>query len=173
MNDFQVAYRDEKLETGAPPPVWDAFCGLIGLVQCGASKIDIRNQITALEAEMMKLPQVEQPLEHFFTDGLYGRKIFNPKDSFIITKIHKEPNFSFILSGRLAVITEDGMEIHEGPKFFVTKPGTKRLIYAQTDVVFMTVHPNPENLRSLDVLEDRIIAKDFDEVPFELKEVLS
>lgn len=169
MTDFQVAYKQPATLDG---PLWDAFGCLMKLAQDGASRLEVREQIETLEAEMMKLPQVEQPLEHLFTDGLYGRRILNPQGSLLVTKIHKEPNFSFILSGRLGVISENGFEIFEGPRMFITKPGTKRVLYAQTDVVFITVHPNPQNVQDLEVLEDRIIAKSFDEIEIQAENIM-
>lgn len=164
MNDFQVEYQNRKLENRHANPAADAFCELISAVHSGDSGLSIRAKIEALESEMEKLPRVEQPVEHFFADKLYGRVIFNPKDSFIVTKIHKQENISTLISGRLGVISENGMEVIEGPKVFVTKPGTKRVLYAQTDVLFSTVHQNPNDLRDLEALEDQIIAKSFEEI---------
>lgn len=123
-----------------------------------------RAAMSHLEEAMSKCPQVEQPLEHNFVPGLYARKIFNPKGSLIVTKEHKQANFSFVLQGRLGVITEDGMKTLEAPAFFATQPGTKRVLYAQEDTVFVTVHPNPDSTEDLAVLESRIIGGLFDEV---------
>jgi len=157
--NFQVAYsqpcQTSKVEV--------AMAGLHNAMACG-SRLDRRQAIDHLESEMAKLPQVEQPLEHHFTEGLYGREIFNPKDSIIVTKIHKAPNFSFLLKGKLSVVTEDGVDVIEAPMFFVTKPGTKRVLYSHEDTIFMTVHPNPKNDLNLEVLEAGIIAGGFDEV---------
>ena len=81
-----------------------------------------------------------------------------------MTKIHREPNISTLLRGRMAVITEDGAQILAAPAQFITFPGTKRIIYAITECEFTTVHPNHENITDLDELEERIIAQDFDEI---------
>jgi hypothetical protein len=115
-----------------------------------------REAIAALEEAMAAYPQVEQPLTHHFVDGLYAREIFNPKGSLIVTKTHKEGNFSFLPIGHLLVISEDGQKELKGGMFFSTKPGTKRFIYAIEDTRFVTVHPNPSNCQDLEILEDRI-----------------
>jgi len=158
--NFQVEYHptQDLVSTGS---------ALVEVLRCAqecAGKLAIRNAINRLEAEMAKLPQVEQPVKHHFANGLYGREIFNPADSIIVTKEHKAENISFLLSGTMSVITEDGMKILTGPMVFVTKPGTKRVIYSQTDCLFATVHPNPSNSDNLNVLEAGIIAGGFDEV---------
>jgi hypothetical protein len=175
MNDFQVAYQRAARQSVTHihrNPVADAFCDLLSSVHSGDTGLSVRAKIEALEAEMDKLPQVEQPVQHFFADKLYGRVIFNPKDSFIVTKIHKQENISTLISGRLGVISENGLEVIEAPKVFVTKPGTKRVLYAQTDVLFSTVHQNPNDLRDLDALEDQIIAKSFAEIETLAQEAL-
>ena len=137
---------------------------LIILAESGASRGFVRSAIENFEHMVMSFPQAEQPLEHFFTDGLYGRKILNPKGSVIVTKLHRESNFSFILQGILLCITEDGVSKLEAPKMFVTSPGTKRILVAVNDVIFCTVHPNPENLTDTDELESRIIAPSFSDI---------
>jgi hypothetical protein len=113
--------------------------------------------INALEAVMATYPQAEQPLTHHFNEGQYAREIFNPKGSLIVTKTHKQGNFSFIPWGRLLVISEEGQKELTGGMFFATKPGTKRFIYALEDSRFVTVHPNPDNCEDLEILESRII----------------
>lgn len=126
------------------------------LMQAGSTEAR-REAISALEDQMSKFPQVEQPLTHHFNEGQYAREIFNPKGSLIVTKTHKQGNFSFIPKGRLLVISEEGQREMNAGQFFATKPGTKRLIYAMEDTRFVTIHPNFQNLTDLDELERQII----------------
>lgn len=151
----------------AQPTAQEAVAGALAVVfealQTGTRETR-RAAIANLEAAMSKCPQVEQPVEHNFAPGLYARRIINPQGSLIVTKIHKQPNFSFVLRGRLGVITEDGMKTVQAPAFFKTEPGTKRIIYAQEEVEFVTVHPNPDDAQDLELLESRIIATTFDDL---------
>lgn len=159
MNAFLVEYRSH---TPAMPKSWtDAVASLFYAVKHG-TKMDRRAAIQLVEDETLKLPQVDQPLNHYFANGLYWREIFNPKGCIITTKIHGEQNISIITKGRLGCITEDGEEILEAPAMFITKPGTKRVLYAQEDTIFNTVHPNPTNSRDIEELEARIIAPSFE-----------
>ena len=116
-----------------------------------------REAIGALESVMSRFPQVEQPVTHHFNEGQYAREIFNPKGSLIVTKTHKQGNFSFLPKGRLLVISEEGQKELSGGMFFATKPGTKRFIYALEDTQFVTIHPNHDNCEDLEILESRII----------------
>ena len=146
---FQAAY----VQAGPHSAVIGA---LKVLLQAGSTEAR-RESIGALEQVMATFPQVEQPLTHHFNEGQYAREIFNPKGSLIVTKTHKQGNFSFVPTGRLLVISEDGRREIGAGQFFATKPGTKRFIYAMEDTRFVTVHPNSDNCTDLEVLESRII----------------
>jgi hypothetical protein len=91
---------------------------------------------------MRQLPQVEQPLKHHFFPGLYVREIFNPKGSLIITKMHKTEHCHFIVKGKISVWIEGvGVKTYSAPHMGITVPGTRRIIYAHEDTIFMTFHP--------------------------------
>lgn len=117
--------------------------------------------IDNVERVMLAFMQpVEQPVEHLFLPGLYVRKIFNPAGSLIVTKIHKTEHPFFLLAGCMSIRNVDGEVIHiEAPHWGVTKPGTRRVIFAHTDVTFVTVHPNPDNTHNLDEIENRLIER--------------
>ena len=133
-----------------------AVIGALKVLMTATTPEARRDAIGALEATMSQFPQVEQPLTHHFLPGLYQREVFNPKGCLIITKRHKESNFSFVMRGKLLVITDEGEKTIEGPAYFKTYPGTKRVLYSLEDTVFVTVHPNPTNCEDLELLEDRL-----------------
>ena len=82
----------------------------------------------------------------------------------VVGKIHKHDHPNFLLSGKTVVITEDGgREELEGPCSMISSPGTKRALYAITNLVWTTVHLNPTNTKDLGELEKEIIAKDYEE----------
>lgn len=99
------------------------------------------------------------PLEHYFGDGLYIRRIFMPAGFILTSKIHKKTHPYFILSGEVEVLTEQGMKKIKAPYFGMTQAGTKRVILTHTDTVWFTVHATEET--ALDKIEDEIIAKSF------------
>jgi hypothetical protein len=62
------------------------------------------------------------------------------------------------------VLTETGgTEILKAPRSMISKPGTKRALYAITDLVWTTIHHNPTNTQDLKKLEKIVIAKDYKE----------
>jgi len=104
------------------------------------------------------------PLKHSFSDGVYVREIFIPEGTFISGKIHKHRHPNFLLTGEVFVVTEgEGEEHLVGPRSMMSKAGTKRSLYAITDLVWTTIHHNPTNTQDLDELEKIVIAQDFEE----------
>jgi hypothetical protein len=49
------------------------------------------------------------------------------------------------------------------PFYGVSPSGTKRVVYALEDCVFVNVHPNPDNIDDIEELENRIVVSSFDE----------
>jgi len=103
------------------------------------------------------------PVKHTFSDGIYVREMFIPKGMMLVGKIIKQTHHIFLMSGKIAIITEDGEKIMEGPCSVVAKGGTKRVGYALTDVVWINVHPNSTDTKDLTKLEEEVIAEDYDE----------
>src|SRR5690242_10773992 len=89
----------------------------------------------------------ELTLTHYFApiDPNYGcctyaRQIFLPKGSAVIGKIHRHAHLNFLMKGKVSVNTEFGVKYLEAPCTFVSEPGLKRAVYAETDAVWVTVH---------------------------------
>jgi len=105
------------------------------------------------------------PLTHKFADGMYVREIFIPKGMMIVGKIHKHSHPNFLLSGEVSVFTEqDGIKKLKGPLSMISSAGTKRVVYAHEDSVWITVHLNLTDTQDLKEIEEETIAKSFDEL---------
>lgn len=133
-------------------------------IQSGATNLSTRNSISQLQKEIASRPQVNCPLTHAFTSGVYARTILLPKGTVIIGKIHKHDHFNFIQSGHVTVTSEFGKEELRGPLLMVSKAGTKRAVFAHEDTVWTTIHANPSDETDLDVIESDIIAKSYKEL---------
>ena len=103
------------------------------------------------------------PLEHSFSDGIYTREIFIKKGMIAIGKIHKHEHTFFLIKGKLQMFTEKGVIEIEAPIYGVSPSGTKRVVYALEDSVFVNVHPNPENIYNIEELEKKMIVSSFEE----------
>ena len=100
---------------------------------------------------------------HYFSDGLYVREMFCEKDYFGFTVIHNTANPLFLMKGKVAFASEDGVEELTAPTFILTKPGTKRVCYWLEDSVIVTVHPNPDGLTDLDEIEKKMFSCNWDQ----------
>ncbi|CAB4136269.1 hypothetical protein UFOVP296_40 [uncultured Caudovirales phage] len=96
--------------------------------------------------------------EHQFTPGLYMRKFSMPAGTILTSKIHDTEHPYVIMSGVVSVWTkEDGTRQFIGPYHGITYPGTRRILFAHTDCVWMTFHATEDT--DPDVIESKIIRK--------------
>ena len=103
------------------------------------------------------------PLKHTFADGIYIRQMDMKADSMVVGAIHNHLHVWFLLTGRLAVITEDATEEFISPCYVLATPGSKRVIYAMEDSIFVNVHKNPSNIKDIKKLEDEIVSLTFED----------
>lgn len=130
-----------------------------------ASQItEVQEKIGAFEVFLSQFKQYEFEVKHTFTDGVYAREIFLPKDSMVVGKIHRHDHLNFISKGRVTVYTKDGLRTYQAPCTMVSTAGTKRAVYAHEDTVWTTIHANPSNETDLSKIEDFVIAKNYKEL---------
>ena len=103
------------------------------------------------------------PLKHTFADGIYVRQMSMKPGSVVVGAIHKHLHVWFLLTGNISVATEEVIEDYIAPCYVVSTPGTKRVIYANEESIFVNIHKNPTNSKDIDFLEKEIVAKDFKE----------
>jgi hypothetical protein len=98
------------------------------------------------------------PVAHEFADGIYIRKMTMKEGDLVVGAIHNHLHAWFLMQGRV-LISNNGEDIeHIAPCYTVSDPGSKRLIYAVEDSIFVNVHKNPTNTRDIKELEDEIVS---------------
>jgi mannose-6-phosphate isomerase-like protein (cupin superfamily) len=112
-------------------------------------------QINRLQAEMVKLPQAELPTEHYFSDGMYCRKLFRPAGTLIVGKVHKKDHFFLCASGEIIAWSEKGMVTLRAGDIIESKAGTKRVTLAVEDSIGVTFHRTDKT--DLDEIEAELI----------------
>lgn len=111
--------------------------------------------IYRLEAEILRLPQVELPVEHAFCNGLYARTMHIPAGTVLTGAVHRDESFFVVRKGVLMVTTDNGIVQIEPGHMSITKPSTKRAGVALTDVEVTTFHANPDNETEPQALWDK------------------
>lgn len=113
------------------------------------------------EARILSLPQIELPLTHTFTPGLYTRAIFIPAGTLASSKLHKTCHQYIISMGRIAIwdTLSQKATMFSHPDHGITQPGTRRICFALEDTVFTTIHAGnwatPEEVEA-DIIEPYI-----------------
>ncbi len=129
-----------------------------------------RQQILDFEATLLSMKDQDNvylgdnhkhPLTHVFTEGLYLRELRLEADTTVVGKIHKEDHIVFLLHGTVAVASDTGINVYEGPCYIKSPAGIKRIAHAITDVIWVNIHANPTNTQDLEKIENNIIAKNY------------
>lgn len=81
---------------------------------------------------------------HSFGDGIYVRECRVPKGWIFTSELHKFDHPFFLLKGKLRICSEEKDITLEAPHYGITPKGTKRLVYTEEDVVWVTCHATEE-----------------------------
>jgi len=116
-----------------------------------------QDRLNQFDSMLIASPQVECPLEEQFTPGLYIRERFVPAGTLFTTYTWKETHpFRCIIGELLIWESGKGWQLFEAPCKGITKKGTKRVVYAITDVIWETLHANPTNTKDPKLLHDML-----------------
>lgn len=116
----------------------------------------IRPQVTQLVQTLSALPQVECPVKHHFSPGLYMREIFMPADTIVIGKVHKTEHFNILMKGSCFIVNDDGShELLQAPVTFSSQAGVQKTLYIVEDMIWMTTHVTEET--NVEAIESQII----------------
>ena len=120
--------------------------------------VPTREEILRLQDEMAKMPQAELKTEHYFSQGMYCRKVFREAGTIIVGKVHKKDHFFMCAQGQIIAWSEKGMVTLNAGDVLCSKSGTKRVTMAVTDAIGITVHKT--NKTDLDKIEKELIEPD-------------
>lgn len=99
----------------------------------------------------------ELPTTHHFSDNIYCREIFMPAGSVVVGKKHATRHLNIVLSGECVVWTVHGKKNLKAGMIFESLAGEQKVVLMKTDVRFLTIHYNPDNLREEAELEGKYI----------------
>jgi tetrahydromethanopterin S-methyltransferase subunit B len=102
------------------------------------------------------------PLKHSFSEGVYIREMFMQKGGLVIGKLYKISHTWFLLKGELEVATDEGLNYYIAPCYVHAPEGTKRVLHAMEDVIFVNVYPNPDNITDIEQLEDMLTCTSYE-----------
>ena len=105
---------------------------------------------------MLDHPQVECPLVHRFTPGIYLREITMPAGTIVVGHKHLTEHLNIILTGRALVAWDGNVELLEAPHTFVSGPGVRKMLLILEDMVWQTIHNINDNIDVDDLTDKRL-----------------
>jgi hypothetical protein len=112
-----------------------------------------RDKVSYLTHLSLQTEQIPAPVSHMFDSGNYIREMRLPKGSLLTGNEHLLGHEMQLIEGSVIVAAPDGkFEFHAWANMH-TRPGFHAVVYALTDIVARSVHPNPEECRDIDALE--------------------
>jgi len=128
----------------------------------------LRSRIDDLEDSMRSLDgQVDidsMDVRHHFTNtGLYAREMVIPKGTLITGRIKKHEHISVLSAGFVTEVTEAGLQHIRAPYTMVSLPGTKRIVLAHEETVWVTIHATTKS--NLEDIENELIASSHSDMP--------
>lgn len=112
--------------------------------------------IDGLANAMMEQPDAvwEAPLLiHRFAPGVYIREIHMPAGMLIIGAQHKTEHFNIILTGKARVFMDGRVHDISAPATIKSGVDVRKVLLILEDVVWQTIHANPDDETNLDALE--------------------
>ena len=96
------------------------------------------------------------PVQHLFEPGVYIREMTIPAETLFIGRPHTFGHRCELVSGKIMLITEEAKTHMEAPAELWSKPGFMMCLYAKTEVIGRTYHPNPHERRDTQAMQDEI-----------------
>jgi hypothetical protein len=120
-------------------------------------ELSLRDKVFAIEDKMRQMPQVNIPIKHYFSPGVYAREITIPAGTILTGRIHKYTQLNILSGGEISVLTEDGIVRVKAPYTVISPPGTKRIAIAHTDCTWTTIlhtdETDPDKIEELFTVE--------------------
>lgn len=134
----------EPAPRAAPLIAIDSLTGEIVVPASGTAAV--RAWIMDLTRTLLEMPgeKREFKVEHTVQDGMYMRKLFIPKGSLIVGKIHKLGCLNIVAQGDISVVTETGSARVRAGYTVVSPAGIQKVGYAHEDTVFINVFRTDE-----------------------------
>lgn len=82
----------------------------------------------------------ELPVTHTFSDGMYTREMFIPKNTIVIGRVHKKECINICSKGSLNILSFDGEVFQVSAPFNATsQPGSIKIGFALEDSIWINV----------------------------------
>lgn len=133
------------------------LCAAVGGGQIGGILAESAERIEKIERRLIDLPQVDCPLKHVFSKGVYYRQIHMPAGLIVIGHQHKTKHLNIILKGSAVVMMDGVLQRVVAGDVFESGEGVRKVLYIESACDWATIHITNET--DLDQLEKDLIIK--------------
>ena len=96
-------------------------------------------------------------IQHFFSDGLYAKQFFVPKDHLVCQHSHEYSHLSILAKGSVILKTDDYNIQYNAPACIEIKKGVHHQIIALEDTVWYCIHQTNE--KDVNKIDEVLIGK--------------
>lgn len=108
--------------------------------------------------KIVPLDEAASDIEHFFTDGVYARKIAIPKGTKVPTHKHAYNHLSILAQGRVRVAVGAIVQEYIAPAMIEVRKDVSHTIMALEDSIWYCIHATDAD--DIESLEQTVIVKD-------------
>lgn len=134
----------------------------LNLTPQATSVDDVRRFISIIETLLLTAPQADVPVTHYFSHNVYAREMKLKAETLLVGRVHLFENLNILSEGEASVFSIDGVKRLKAPATFVGSKGSKRIIFAHTDLTWTTVLGTAS--RDVDEIERDFTAVDYSRV---------
>lgn len=146
-----------------------AVCDEIGKLALPFNYIDGYGNLEKIEQALLEKEQAQWETQHYFSDGVYTRETFIPKNTILTGFRHRQKTINILTKGTISVVGVDKLGhaqdkgVLTAPMIIVTEPGIKKIGYAHEDTVFVNSFYVPQeicNMENMDKIEEFIFERE-------------
>ncbi|HTJ77679.1 MAG TPA: hypothetical protein VL357_01665 [Rariglobus sp.] len=97
-----------------------------------------------MEACLLDSPAIDVPVNHHFSSGIYAREAILKSGGFYIGHKHTTDHLNFLMEGTGKALVDGQLKTLTGPCIFPSSAGSRKAVYALTEMRWVNVHPTDE-----------------------------
>lgn len=128
--------------------------GGVEFVHSGCDSSEMRLFIARLADKLIGIPAAhrEMQVEHQFADGMYIRRMFIPKGTILVGKVHRKECINVVETGDIAILTETAAKRVRAGFTLLSPAGIQKVGYANADTIFTNIFRTDEtNIAALEI----------------------
>ena len=141
--DYRQVFTERGLDwrTALRAPTPDAIGELLASLHGGREPHEVSASIHDLLTNMLADTANHRAMrtEHVIADGMYLRKLFIPKETLVVGKIHLMTALNIVATGDVTILTQFGTKRLKAGFTGVSKAGIQKVAWAHEDTVFINV----------------------------------